>query len=59
MITVTPFIKNFTLRGAGLGLLLAANVLLAQEVPKIGFVNLDRILRDAPAALAAQKKIEA
>ena len=59
MITVTPLIKTFTLRGAGLGLLLAANVLLAQEVPKIGFVNLDRILRDAPAALAAQKKIEA
>jgi outer membrane protein len=45
------------------GLLLAAlahgDLVMAQDVPKIGFVNLDRILRDAPAAVAAQKKIEA
>ena len=45
------------------GLLLAAlahgDPVMAQDVPKIGFVNLDRILRDAPAAVAAQKKIEA
>lgn len=59
MTTVTPRIKTLTLRSTGLGLMLVASVLFAQEAPKIGFVNLDRILRDAPAALAAQKKIEA
>jgi outer membrane protein len=38
---------------------LSTALVMAQDVPKIGFVNLDRILRDAPAAVAAQKKIEA
>jgi outer membrane protein len=40
-------------------LLAAATPALAQEVTKIGFVNLDRILRDAAPAQRAQKKIEA
>ena len=38
------------------GLLAANGSVLAQG--KIGFVNLDRIIRDAPAAQRAQKKIE-
>jgi outer membrane protein len=39
-----------------LGMLLAGGQAAAQS--KIGFVNLDRILREAPAAQRAQKKIE-
>jgi outer membrane protein len=37
----------------------AAQTALAQSDMKIGFVNLDRILRDAAPAVRAQKKIEA
>ena len=45
---------------ACLGLLMAlcaAGTALAQS--RVGFVSLDRILRDAPSAQRAQKKIEA
>ena len=42
-----------------LALLAAAGTSAAQTESKIGFVNLDRILRDAAPAQAAQKKIEA
>ena len=59
MTKVNSRIKAVTVKGALFTMLLLANVVIAQEVPKIGFVNLDRILRDAPAAVAAQKKIEA
>jgi outer membrane protein len=49
-----------TLRALALVALLALTApALAQEVTKIGFVNLDRILRDAAPAQRAQKKIEA
>ncbi len=37
----------------------AAGVCLAQVDSRIGFVNLDRILRDAAPAVRAQKKLEA
>ena len=40
-------------------LLAVAGASAAQVETKIGFVNLDRILRDATPAQAAQKKIEA
>jgi outer membrane protein len=40
------------------GLLLGAMAIHAQEI-KIGFVNLDRVLRDAVPAKAAQAKLEA
>jgi outer membrane protein len=40
-------------------LLPAAGGSLAQAEGKIGFVNLDRILRDAAPAVRAQKKLEA
>jgi outer membrane protein len=40
-------------------LCVAAQTALAQSDMKIGFVNLDRILRDAAPAVRAQKKIEA
>jgi outer membrane protein len=44
----------------GLALALIAQAGIAQGEPtRIGFVNLDRILRDAPPAQRAQKKIEA
>jgi outer membrane protein len=59
MTKVKSRIKAASVKGALFTMLLLANVVVAQEVPKIGFVNLDRILRDAPAAVAAQKKIEA
>ena len=39
--------------------MLAAGASLAQAEGKIGFVNLDRILRDAAPAVRAQKKLEA
>ena len=42
-----------------LALLAFAGAGVAQVEGKIGFVNLDRILRDAAPAQAAQKKIEA
>ncbi len=42
-----------------LALTLAAPMTYAQETGRIGFVNLDRILRDAVPAQRAQKKIEA
>ncbi|MET0680782.1 MAG: OmpH family outer membrane protein [Burkholderiales bacterium] len=42
-----------------LPLLVAANASQAQSESKIGFVNLDRILRDAGPAVRAQKKLEA
>ncbi len=42
-----------------LPLLALATGSLAQAEGKIGFVNLDRILRDAAPAVRAQKKIEA
>jgi outer membrane protein len=49
-----------TLRSLALVALLALTApALAQEVTRIGFVNLDRILRDAAPAQRAQKKIEA
>jgi outer membrane protein len=38
---------------------LGAQAAFAQSDAKIGFVNLDRILRDAAPAVRAQKKIEA
>lgn len=41
-----------------LALALAAPMTYAQESGRIGFVNLDRILRDAAPAQRAQKKIE-
>ena len=44
---------------AVLPLLVAANASQAQSESKIGFVNLDRILRDAGPAVRAQKKLEA
>ncbi len=44
---------------AVLPLLVAANAGQAQSESKIGFVNLDRILRDAGPAVRAQKKLEA
>lgn len=40
-----------------LALACAANGLAAQEI-KIGYVNIDRVLRDAPPAKAAQSKLE-
>ena len=40
-------------------MLVAAQHAFAQSETKIGFVNLDRILRDAAPAQRAQKKIEA
>jgi outer membrane protein len=42
-----------------LPLLMTAGGSLAQVEGKIGFVNLDRILRDAAPAVRAQKKLEA
>jgi outer membrane protein len=42
-----------------LPLLVGAGVSQAQAEGKIGFVNLDRILRDAAPAVRAQKKLEA
>jgi len=42
-----------------LALLGAASAASAQSASKIGFVSLDRILRDAAPAVRAQKKIEA
>jgi len=44
---------------AALPLLAAAGASPAQVEGKIGFVNLDRILRDAAPAVRAQKKLEA
>jgi outer membrane protein len=44
---------------AAAALLAAAGGSLAQVDGKIGFVNLDRILRDAAPAVRAQKKLEA
>jgi len=44
---------------AALPLMLAAGGSLAQAEGRIGFVNLDRILRDAAPAVRAQKKLEA
>ena len=44
---------------AAAALLAAAGGSLAQADGKIGFVNLDRILRDAAPAVRAQKKLEA
>jgi outer membrane protein len=44
---------------AALPLMLAASGSFAQAEGKIGFVNLDRILRDAAPAVRAQKKLEA
>lgn len=44
---------------AALALALAVPAVHAQESGRIGFVNLDRILRDAAPAQRAQKKIEA
>ena len=44
---------------AALVLLLGASASQAQVEGKIGFVNLDRILRDAGPAVRAQKKLEA
>jgi outer membrane protein len=55
-----PLLNLKTLRTLALVPLLAASApALAQEVTRIGFVNLDRILRDATPAQRAQKKIEA
>ena len=49
-----------TLQLIALALLAAyAGGALAQADGKIGFVNLDRILRDAAPAVRAQKKLEA
>jgi outer membrane protein len=51
--------SSLTLAGLLFSSFFSSALVMAQDVPKIGFVNLDRILRDAPAAVAAQKKIEA
>ena len=53
--TSRPFLSAFV---ALFALALAGGV-NAQSATKIGFVNLDRILRDAAPAQRAQKKIEA
>ena len=50
------FLKLFVAASLWLG---AAQAALAQSDVKVGFVNLDRILRDAAPAVRAQKKIEA
>ena len=44
---------------AALTFLACASVASAQEASKIGFVSLDRILRDSTPAKAAQSKLEA
>jgi outer membrane protein len=41
------------------GCLAAGSVAYAQDAPKIGFVNTERILRDAVPARASQQKLEA
>ncbi len=46
--------KHFAMLGA----LLVCGAAAAQTETKIGFVNTERIFRDAPAAVKAQKKIE-
>jgi outer membrane protein len=51
-------LKKFLLIIASLAGLLAAMPVSAQAEGRIGFVNLDRILRDAAPAVRAQKKIE-
>jgi outer membrane protein len=51
-------LKKFLLILASLAGLLAAVPAAAQAEGRIGFVNLDRILRDAAPAVRAQKKIE-
>ena len=52
-------ISSMVAAGLLISIFFCCDLVNAQDVPKIGFVNLDRILRDAPAAVAAQKKIEA
>jgi outer membrane protein len=47
-----------TVKGCVLALALAASVCTAQEL-KIGYVNSDRVLREATPAKAAQAKLEA
>ena len=49
--------KNLLTGLIGLGLLASSGLVLAQE--KIGFVNSDRVLREAQPAQAAQQKLEA
>jgi outer membrane protein len=51
-------LKKFLLILAGLAGLVAGAPAGAQAEGRIGFVNLDRILRDAAPAVRAQKKIE-
>jgi outer membrane protein len=51
-------LKKFLLILASLAGLLGGVSAVAQSEGRIGFVNLDRILRDAAPAVRAQKKIE-
>jgi outer membrane protein len=51
--------RRFACLSAAAALLLGASAALAQVTPKIGFVNTERILRDAAPAKAAQAKLEA
>lgn len=55
---MTPLLKTRLAAGAFALAALAPLPSMAQEV-KIGFVNLDRVLRDAAPAKAAQAKLEA
>ena len=53
-----PDLKKFLVILAALVGLLVGPPAAAQSEGKIGFVNTDRILRDAAPAVRAQKKIE-
>lgn len=53
------FIRRFIAAFAVVVLFGAAETAVAQESSKIGFVSLDRILRDSVPAKAAQTKLEA
>ena len=53
-----PFISRSLIALAVLGALAAAPVAMAQDGARIGFINTDRMLREAAAAKAAQSKLE-
>jgi outer membrane protein len=55
----TRFIRQWLPAFAALVLLACAQTASAQDSSKIGFVSLDRILRDSMPAKAAQTKLEA
>ncbi len=50
--------RRFACLSAAAAFLLSASAAFAQVTPKIGFVNTERILRDAAPAKAAQAKLE-